>query len=90
MDLEICPECGSTNVKWIIPQIWSMWKCLDCKYMGPIIKGSPELAIEIREKYEKELKEGKKEEKVIEENEENEEELTDEEIEKKLDELYDL
>lgn len=58
MKHKICPRCGSLNVKWIIPQNWSMWECYDCSYTGPIIEGDMELAEEIQEEY-KELKEKK-------------------------------
>ena len=25
-----CPRCDSKNVKWVIPQMWSLWECYDC------------------------------------------------------------
>ncbi|MCQ2972084.1 MAG: hypothetical protein MJ209_02155 [archaeon] len=56
MDLKICPRCGSTNVKWIIPQNWSRWECADCCYTGPIVEGNREFADEIRQNYEESLK----------------------------------
>lgn len=56
MLLKICPRCGSTDVKWIIPQNWSMWECMVCGYIGPIIEGNIEMAEEIHENYEESLK----------------------------------
>lgn len=32
-----CPACGSTNIKWVIPQNWSLWECFDCGYQGAIV-----------------------------------------------------
>lgn len=57
MDFKICPRCGSTKVKWIIPQVWSRCECADCKYTGPIVEGNLEFAKEIRQNYEEYLKE---------------------------------
>lgn len=56
---KICPRCGSYNVQWIIPQIWSKWLCYDCGYQGPIIEGNEDLAKEIKEDYKKRQKEEK-------------------------------
>ncbi|WP_409199447.1 hypothetical protein [Methanobrevibacter sp. DSM 116169] len=50
--LKICPRCGSTDVDWVIPQIWSMWECKNCSYTGPIIEGDKELSDEIKEDWE--------------------------------------
>ena len=35
MKRTICPRCGSSNIDWIIPQVWSKWECKDCSYTGP-------------------------------------------------------
>lgn len=32
-----CPKCGSRNVKWVLPQMWSLWRCLDCGYQGALV-----------------------------------------------------
>lgn len=97
--MKICPRCGSKNVDWIIPQNWSIWECKDCDYTGPIIEGDEKLSKEIRENYELKLKIEKsksekdtnkkksKKNKEITDEDEIEEDLTDEEIEKRLDEL---
>lgn len=61
MLFKICPKCGSTNVKWIIPQNWSMWRCMDCDYIGPIIEGNKEMSEEIHESYIESLKKEKNE-----------------------------
>lgn len=49
--LKYCPKCGSNNVKWVNPLMWSTWVCYDCGYEGPIIIEDEELAREIRENY---------------------------------------
>lgn len=97
--MKICPRCGSKNVDWIIPQNWSIWECKDCDYTGPIIEGDEKLSKEIRENYELKLKIEKsksekdtnkkksKKNKEINDEDEIEEDLTDEEIERRLDEL---
>ena len=51
MIFKMCPRCGSRKVKWIIPQNWSTWQCIDCDYTGPIIEGDEELSAEIHEAY---------------------------------------
>ncbi len=78
--MKICPKCGSKNVDWIIPQNWSMWECKDCDYTGPIIEGDEELANELQANYQKKTEHS-------EEDVEIEEELSDEEIDKRLDSL---
>jgi ribosomal protein L37AE/L43A len=32
-----CPQCGSTNIKWVMPQMWSLWECYDCGYQGALV-----------------------------------------------------
>ena len=32
-----CPKCGSRNVKWVLPQMWSLWECHDCGYQGALV-----------------------------------------------------
>jgi hypothetical protein len=32
-----CPRRGSMNVKWVMPQMWSLWRCYDCGYEGALI-----------------------------------------------------
>lgn len=49
MAKKICPRCGSENIHWRIPQFWSMWDCMDCKYTGPVIEADDDLIQEIRE-----------------------------------------
>jgi ribosomal protein S27AE len=78
--LKICPRCGSTDIDWIIPQNWSTWLCKKCDYVGPIIEGDEKLAKQIKEDYENPKNECLEEEK----------ELSGEELEKKLDDLYGL
>lgn len=47
-----CPNCGSTNIKWINPLLWSIWHCYHCGYQGPVVLEDEELAKEVRKKYE--------------------------------------
>lgn len=91
----ICPRCGSTNIDWIIPQVWSKWVCKECDYTGPAIEGEEKLANEIKEEWiknkDKILKEDlKNEDEELSDEDliyEDDDELSDEEIDKKLEEL---
>ena len=75
--MKICPKCGSNNIDGYIGDGKSLWYCKSCSYMGFAIEGNEELAKRIKESYEF--------------NQENEfyekKDLTDEELDKKLDEL---
>ena len=46
-----CPRCGSSNVDWILPQIWSKWVCRDCGYIGALIIEDGEIAAELRKEW---------------------------------------
>ena len=97
----VCPRCGSTNIDWIIPQVWSTWDCKDCSYTGPAIEADDDLIEEIRadweankEKYIQE--ENERAERIVSGEEEildkemeiaEEDELSEEELDKKLKEL---
>jgi len=48
---KFCPNCGSRNIKWVIPQNWSFWRCYDCGYYGMVIIEDGKMADEIRKKY---------------------------------------
>lgn len=101
MKRTICPRCGSTNIDWIIPQVWSKWECKDCSYTGPAIEADDDLIAEIKadweENKEKYLEEenmraqqiASGEDEVLDDEMELEEEdeLSDEELDKKLREL---
>lgn len=101
MKRRICPRCGSTNIDWIIPQVWSKWVCKDCSYTGPSIEADDDLISEIKKDWELNKEEYLKEEdirakqivsgedeRLDEEMElEEEDELSDEEMDKKLREL---
>jgi ribosomal protein L37AE/L43A len=59
--IKFCPNCGSPNIEWELPQTWSVWKCLECGYIGAFIIEDGEIAVEIRKDYiKKHSKEGKK------------------------------
>jgi len=101
MKRTICPRCGSTNIDWIIPQVWSKWECKDCSYTGPAIEADDDLIAEIKadweENKEKYLEEENRRAQQIASGEdeilddemelEEEDELSEEEMDKKLREL---
>ena len=101
MKRTICPRCGSSNIDWIIPQVWSKWECKDCSYTGPAIDADDDLIAEIQadweENKEKYLEEeniraqqiASGEDEVLDDEMELEEEdeLSEEELDKKLREL---
>ncbi|UCE36082.1 MAG: hypothetical protein JSW00_11040 [Thermoplasmata archaeon] len=49
--IKFCPECGSPNIQWELPQTWSKWKCLECNYIGAFIIEDGEIAVQIRKDY---------------------------------------
>lgn len=53
MKFKVCPQCGSDNIEWIIPQNWSQWSCNDCSYTGLVI----EVDKDTQKKIQKEWKE---------------------------------
>ena len=101
MKRTICPRCGSSNIDWIIPQVWSKWECKDCSYTGPAIEADDDLIAEIKadweENKEKYLEEENMRAQQIASGEdeilddemelEEEDELSEEELDKKLREL---
>lgn len=48
---KFCPECGSSNIKWTIPQNWSLWECFNCGYVGPVVIDDEKMADEIKKHY---------------------------------------
>ncbi len=32
-----CPNCGSTNIKWVVPQLGQLYECFNCGYRGALI-----------------------------------------------------
>ena len=101
MKRTICPRCGSSNIDWIIPQVWSKWECKDCSYTGPAIEADDDLIAEIKEDWEENKEKYLEEEnmraqqiasgedEVLDDEMELEEEdeLSEEELDKKLREL---
>lgn len=53
---KFCPKCGSLNIDWVLPQIWSKWECKDCGYIGVFIIEDGEMGEEIRKEYLKKKK----------------------------------
>ena len=101
MKRTICPRCGSSNIDWIIPQVWSKWECKDSSHTAPPIEADDDLIAEIKadweENKEKYLEEenmraqqiASGEDEVLDDEMELEEEdeLSEEELDKKLREL---
>ncbi len=58
--MKFCPRCGSSNIEWVLPQIWSKWECRDCGYIGSFIIEDSNIAEKIREQYQKKNLEDKK------------------------------
>jgi len=97
--MKICPRCGSGKVDWIIPQNWSVWECKDCDYTGPIIEGDKKIAEEIKKGYKVKLRKEKIRKKKFSKNDEKrnieqtaekkeiEEDISDEEIDRRLESL---
>ncbi|MBC7218802.1 MAG: hypothetical protein H5T49_01505 [Hadesarchaea archaeon] len=48
-----CPRCGSIRLKWAsgLPQLWSIYDCLECGYRGPLVIENGELAKKIRKRW---------------------------------------
>jgi len=56
---EICPNCGSENIDYMVPGQNSLWFCKTCGFLGPILEGNEEFSQEMRKKFiEKKKKEG--------------------------------
>ena len=55
--MKFCPRCGSPNIEWLLPQIWSKWECKDCGYIGSLVIEDSIIAEEIRKQYLKKKKE---------------------------------
>ena len=85
MKRTICPRCGSSNIDWIIPQVWSKWECKDCSYTD--WEENKEKYIEEENMRAQQIASG--EDEVLDEEMELEEEdeLSEEEMDKKLREL---
>jgi len=88
--IKVCPNCGSDNIDWVLPQLWSIWQCKTCGFRGLAIEGNEELIRNLRENYIKKLKESDEINETEQENEAFEDELSDEEIDKKLDEILNI
>jgi len=54
--VKFCPNCGSTNIEWTLPQTWSKWGCKDCGYIGALIVEDGKIADQIRKEYLKKQK----------------------------------
>lgn len=84
MKMKICPRCGSSNIKWIIPQNWSMWSCNDCSFTGPAVEADKQTQKELQKNWAK----NKKQILSKTSDDEAEENISDEELDEKLDKLF--
>ncbi len=84
MKTKICPRCGSSNIKWIIPQNWSMWSCNDCSFTGPAVEADKQTQKELQKNWAK----NKKQILSKTSDDEAEENISDEELDEKLDKLF--
>lgn len=82
--MKICPRCGSSNIKWIIPQNWSMWSCNDCSFTGPAVEADKQTQKELQKNWAK----NKKQILSKTSDDEAEENISDEELDEKLDKLF--
>ncbi|WP_236951255.1 hypothetical protein [Methanosphaera sp. BMS] len=82
--MKICPRCGSSNIKWIIPQNWSMWSCNDCSFTGPAVEADKQTQKQLQKNWAK----NKKQILSKTNNDETEENISDEELDEKLDKLF--
>ncbi len=48
---KFCPNCGSSNIEWTLPQTWSTWQCKDCGYIGAFIVEDGRIADQIKREY---------------------------------------
>jgi len=48
---KFCPNCGSSNIDWTLPQTWSKWQCRDCGYIGAFIVEDGRIADQIQKEY---------------------------------------
>jgi len=48
---KFCPNCGSDNIDWILPQNWSKYECKNCGYVGALIIDDEKIAKEINKEY---------------------------------------
>jgi len=51
--MKFCPNCGSTNIDWLIPYDRQKWQCKDCGYIGAFIVEDGKMADIIRKEYDK-------------------------------------
>lgn len=55
---KICPQCGSLRINWIAGGIAGpVYKCEECNYVGVFVL---EVKLKDLEKFQKEIREGKK------------------------------
>lgn len=51
INTKYCPNCGFSHIKWVNPQMWSLWICYNCGYQSPVFLEYEKLADEIQKKY---------------------------------------
>ncbi|MEM1689233.1 MAG: hypothetical protein QXU01_01245 [Candidatus Hadarchaeales archaeon] len=48
-----CPRCGSDKLRWAsgLPQLWSLYECLECGYRGALVVTNGEIAEKIKKEF---------------------------------------
>jgi len=50
-EFTVCPQCGSTNMKWLLGgKLGDQYKCSDCSYQGIAFKGDKYFIKDLKEK----------------------------------------
>lgn len=54
MSTVYCPRCGSDKIRWAsgLPQLWSIYECLECGYRGAFVITDGQIAEKIRKNWE--------------------------------------
>ena len=63
--MKFCPECGSTNINFLVFYRPSIWKCLDCGYEGALIVEDGKVAEKIRKRCQRKKGNSSEEEKSV-------------------------
>ena len=49
--MKFCPQCGSSNLDWVLPHDQQKWQCKDCGYVGAFIVDDGKIAEQVRKEY---------------------------------------
>ncbi len=50
MAKKYCPVCGSDKIRWVMPEMWSIYECEECGYRGALIIEDVDLAKKLKSK----------------------------------------